>query len=158
MAASDVLRAGAATAYQLRLATVADAAELARLFVELGHPTTADELVHRWPSWQAAGNSAFVAAATAQPGCLLGLLTMHRTDVLHRPRPVGRITSLVVDARHRGAGIGRALVAAAEAALAAAGCGLVEVTSNLRRMAAHAFYEHLGYERTSYRFARTVAP
>ena len=44
--------------------------------------------------------------------------------VLHRPRSVGRITSLVVDTSERGTRIGRALVAAAEETLASAGCGL----------------------------------
>lgn len=145
-----------APAFSIRLARPDDAPELARLVTELGHPTTAAELAARWPGWSAAGNVALVAVAGLFPGRLLGMSMLHRTDVLHRPRPIGRISALVVDARHQGTGIGRALVAASEAYHAAAGCGLVEVTSNLRRSAAHAFYEHLDYERTSFRFARSV--
>lgn len=141
-------------AFSIRLAVPADAAELARLFTELGHATTAEAVTARWPSWHADGNTAIVAAA--DDGTLLGVATLHRTEVLHRPRPVGRITALVVDAQCRGAGIGKTLVAACEGEHAAAGCGLLEVTSNLRRGEAHRFYEHLGYERTSYRFAKTL--
>ena len=63
---------------------------------------------------------------------------------------------LVVAERERGKGTGAALVAAVEARLKAAGCGLVEVTSNRKRQRAHAFYERLGYERTSYRFGKQL--
>jgi GNAT superfamily N-acetyltransferase len=71
---------------------------------------------------------------------------------------VGRITALFVDDASRGQGIGRALVEAAEAHLAGTGCGLLEVTSNLRLVDAHAFYARLGYERTSVRFAKPLVP
>ena len=141
---------------QLRPATPSDVPELARLLTLLGHPTTPAEIAAAWAEWAAAGNAALVAARP--DGTLAGLATLHHMRVLHRPRPVGRITSLVVDEAERGEGIGRALVAAAERQLAGAGCGLLEVTSNLRRRDAHAFYEHLGYERTSARFAKVLEP
>ena len=48
------------------------------------------------------------------------------------------------------------LVEAAEAQLKKAGCQIVEVTSNDRRAAAHAFYRHMGYERTSMRFMKKL--
>jgi GNAT superfamily N-acetyltransferase len=96
--------------------------------------------------------------AARADGTLAGAVTLHQMIVLHRLRPVGRITALVVDAPDRGRGIGRALVAAAEAALARSGCGLLEITSNVRLAEAHAFYEHLGYERTSFRFAKVLVP
>lgn len=64
--------------------------------------------------------------------------------------PVGRISILAVAETSRGRGIGGLLVEAAAARLKAAGCGLLEVTSNMKRVRAHAFYEKLGFERTSY--------
>lgn len=140
----------------VRAATAHDAAEIARLLTLLGHPTEAGTVAARWAEWAAAGNTALVAARP--DGTLAGVATLHQMTVLHRPRPVGRITALVVDTAARGQGLGRALVAAAEAALAADGCGLLEVTSNVRRTDAHAFYEQLGYERTSLRFAKPLAP
>ncbi len=63
---------------------------------------------------------------------------------------------MVVAEQARGQGVGSALVAEAEARLKAAGCGLIEVTSNAKRLRAHAFYERLGYDRTSHRFAKQL--
>lgn len=140
----------------IRQATVRDAAELARLLTQLGHPTDAARIEAFWDAWAAEGNAAYVAEG--EGGALAGVITTHRMLVLHRPHPVGRVTSLVVEESLRGQGIGRALMAAAERALREAGCGLVEITSNVKRADAHAFYESLGYERTSVRMARAVTP
>jgi ribosomal protein S18 acetylase RimI-like enzyme len=79
-----------------------------------------------------------------------------RRVVIHRPAPLGRITALVVAKEAQDLGIGRMLVEAAERWMREKGCKLVEVTSNDRRTAAHAFYRHLGYERTSMRFAKKL--
>ncbi|MBX5461906.1 MAG: GNAT family N-acetyltransferase [Steroidobacteraceae bacterium] len=140
------------TSPTIRRATRADAPELERLFGMLGYPIRSDSILARWAEWEAAGNIALVA--DRQDGTLAGVITLHHTHVLHRERPVGRISALVVDASVRGRGIGRSLVAAAEVILTEAGCEVIEVTSNMRRTDAHAFYERLGYERTSYKFAK----
>lgn len=140
--------------YPIRLAIEADAPELARLFTLLGHPTKADTIVALWQDWQSEGNHALVSEKP--DGTLAGVVTLHQMTVLHRLHPVGRITSLVVDEQSRQKGIGRALVAAAEASLTRSGCGLLEITSNLRLVEAHAFYEHLGYKRTSIRLAKVL--
>ena len=87
-------------------------------------------------------------------GTVLGCLTWHVIPVLHRPTPVGRITMLIVTANSRGRGVGKVLVEAAETRLLERGCSLIEVTSNLRLIDAHRFYERLGYEQTSLRFAK----
>lgn len=151
------MEAPARAPHPVRAAAVSDASELARLLTLLGHPTAAEDITQRWSDWHTAGNSALVVPAAV--GGLAAAVTLHRMTVLHRPHPVGRITALIVDEPGRGRGMGRTLVGAAEAALAEAGCGLLEITSNVRFALAHTFYEHLGYQRTSVRFAKTlVAP
>ena len=137
----------------IRAATAADVPELARLLGVLGYPTDEGVLAARLAAFEGAGETVLVAA---QRDRLLGAVTLHVTPVLHRAGPVGRLTALVVDAGTRGRGVGRALVMAAEERLTARGCVLIEVTSNRRRVDAHAFYERLGYAATSLRFAKTV--
>jgi ribosomal protein S18 acetylase RimI-like enzyme len=136
----------------IREAQPKDAAALAGLIVELGYEVTAGEVRSRMAMLRKAGRPPLVAVR----GDLIGCLTWHVTPVLHRPKPVGRITMMVVAEAARGQGIGTALVDTALERLRDKGCGLVEVTSNTKRMRAHGFYERLGFERTSYRFAKAL--
>ena len=129
-----------------------DADALAALVVALGYDVTAAEVRKRLAILKKAAHHVLIADRDG----VTGVLTTSTTLTLHRPRPVGRISMMVVAEAARGHGIGAALVAEAEARLKAAGCGLVEVTSNAKRLRAHAFYERLGYVRTSHRFAKQL--
>ena len=88
---------------------------------------------------------------------MVGCLSFAMMRVIHRLAPVGRISMLVVARTCRARGMGRMLVEAAEAELARRGCGVIEVTSNEELVQAHAFYQRLGYRRTSFRFAKDLA-
>ena len=139
--------------HEIRPARPEDAPALERLLGELGFPTPAATVAIRLSALLEASEIVLVALCDRE---VVGLLTGHVTPVLHRPTPVGRITALVVAERVRNQGIGRALVVAAERTLSDRGCGLVEVTSNRRLTAAHAFYERIGYEVTSVRFKKEI--
>lgn len=134
----------------LRDARPRDAEAIAALIAALGYEVVAADVRRRLAALAKAGQEVVVAEKDG----VVGVLTTSMMIVLHRPKPVGRISMLVVAEAVRGGGIGGALVAEAERRLAARGCGLVEVTSNRKRLRAHAFYEKLGYERTSFRFAK----
>lgn len=67
-------------------------------------------------------------------------------------RPSGIVEDVVVDAEYRGQGIGQVMMDHARDLCRAAGCYKLTLSSNLRREAAHRFYESLGYEKHGYSF------
>jgi GNAT superfamily N-acetyltransferase len=56
------------------------------------------------------------------------------------------VEAVRVRADLRSRGIGEALMALAERRAKAAGCGLIQLTTDRKRLAAHRFYERIGYE------------
>jgi GNAT superfamily N-acetyltransferase len=137
----------------LRAAKPSDAKVIAELIEYLGHEIDEKSVRKNITKLAKAGEAPLVATIDK---AVVGLCGVHRMVTVHRPAPVGRINALVVAKEAQDLGIGRMLVEAAEQFLKKAGCQLVEVTSNDRRAAAHAFYRHLGYERSSIRFFKKL--
>ena len=138
---------------KIREAKPSDAPRLVELIKFLGHEI--DEKAVRRNLKELAKTDELPLVATLDKR-VVGMCGVGRRTVIHRTAPLGRITALVVAEEAQGHGIGRKLVTAAEEWMRKAGCKLVEVTSNDRRTAAHAFYRHMGYERTSIRFAKKL--
>lgn len=138
---------------RIRDAKTGDSPRLAELIRELGHEIDEKSVRKNLGKLRKAGEQPLVATLDKN---IVGLCGLHRMVTIHRDAPLGRITILVVTEKAQGHGIGRMLVAAAEDWMRKSGCKLVEVTSNDRRAAAHAFYRHMGYERTSIRFFKKL--
>ena len=138
---------------QIRDAKPSDAARLVELIGELEHEIDEKQVRKNLAALKETGETPLVATLDTK---VVGMCGVGRRVVIHRPAPLGRITALVVTKDAQGHGIGRLLVEAAEKWMRDEGCHLVEVTSNDRRTEAHAFYRHLGYERTSLRFFKKL--
>lgn len=138
---------------KLRDAKPADADALVKLAALLDHPTDAKSMKKRIGRLIKDRLPPIVATFDKQ---VVGLCGIDAMVAIHRDQPVGRINILVVAKEARKQGIARMLVEAAEAYLKRLGCGMVEVTSNDRLAPAHAFYRHMGYERTSIRFCKKL--
>ena len=138
---------------KLRDAKPGDAARLVELIHELGHEVSEKQVRKNLAALKKAGETPIVATLDKK---VIGLVGMHRMVTVHRPAPVGRIPVLVVAKEAQGLGLGRMLVDAVEQWCRKKGCQLIEVTSNDRRAAAHAFYRHMGYERSSIRFFKKL--
>jgi len=68
----------------------------------------------------------------------------------------GQIEGVRVATGERGGGIGQAFIDWAIEQCRDRGCGLVQLTSDKRRPAAHSFYETLGFEATHEGFKRSL--
>lgn len=138
---------------KIREAKPSDAPDLVKLIALLDHDVDAKGVRKRMT---ALGKQKLPQLVATLDKKVVGLVGIHAMVAIHRDQSVGRITILVVDEKARGRGIGGSLTEVAEKLLKKLGCGLVEVTSNDRLAKAHAFYRHLGYERTSMRFMKKL--
>lgn len=138
---------------KIRDAKPADAPRLVELIRFLGHEIDEKSVRRNLTALKKTDETPLVATLGKE---VVGLCGVAAQPMIHRDSPIGRISPLVVDGKAQGHGIGRLLVEAAEDWCRKRGCKLIEVTSNDRRTAAHAFYRHMGYERTSMRFAKTL--
>jgi ribosomal protein S18 acetylase RimI-like enzyme len=119
----------------------------------LGHEIDEKALRKNLKALKKSGELPFVATLGKK---IVGMCGVGARTVVSRPAPLGRITTMVVDKEAQDQGIGRLLVQAAEEWIRKRGCMLIEVTSADGRSGAHAFYRHLGYERTGIRFAKKL--
>ena len=139
---------------KLRDAKPADSARLAQMiWDDLGHDISEQQVRKNLAALRKVGETPIVVTLEKE---VVGMIGLHRMVTIHRPAPVGRIPILVVAKEAQGHGLGRMLVDAAEQWCRQKGCQIIEVTSNDRRAAAHAFYRHMGYERTSIRFFKKL--
>ena len=138
---------------EVREAKTSDVPRLVELIHELGHEIDEKHVRKNLKALQKTGEAPLVATLDKK---IVGMCGVGARVVIHRPAPLGRITALVVAKDAQRHGIGRMLVEAAEHWMRKRGCQLVEVTSNDRRAEAHAFYRHLGYERSSIRFFKKL--
>jgi GNAT superfamily N-acetyltransferase len=138
---------------KLREAKLSDVPSLVELIHELGHEIDEKSVTKNLKLLKKTDEVPLVATLDKR---VVGLCGVSRRVVIHRSAPLGRITVLVVSQSAQGRGIGRMLVEAAEEWMRKGGCKIVEVTSNDRRPAAHAFYRHMGFERSSIRFFKKL--
>lgn len=127
----------------IRIATVADAEEIAQLSGQLGYPSTAEEAVERLQAVNRHAEHAVYVAETN--GRLVGWIHVFSRPSLST-EPSAEVAGLVVDEHCRSRGVGEALMRQAERWAKEQGCRTVRLRSNITRLRAHAFYERLGYE------------
>ena len=141
----------------LRTAVQGDAAEIARLAIELGYEARPQDIAQRLPVLLTDDRYS-VVVAEASDGTIAGWVSGERRLSLETGT-FWEITGLVVDSRTRRTGVGRALVRAIETWATEHGAESIRVRSNVVRQESHGFYESTGYSRlkTQHAYAKRLA-
>lgn len=129
-----------------------DGSALAHLFTQLGYPAEGGDVMARLLTPDPASS----VLLACQADKVVGVLVWHRLAPLHVAPAWGLISALVVDEGARGAGVGTALLKGAEEMARAAGCAQLELSSNLKREAAHRFYLAQHYQERPKRFVKLL--
>ena len=102
--------------------------------------------IRQWPN--------FRLLVLLDAGEIVGTYSLLILDKLgKRGTPAGVVEDVAVLPSWQGRGIGRAMMGHAVAECRKAGCYKLALSSNVKRGAAHRFYESLGFERHGYSFA-----
>ncbi len=128
-----------------RPASEEDAALLARLTVQLGCPSTADQIRRRLSSVRDREGHDVVVAE--REGAIVGWIHVFASQRLEADA-FAEIGGLVVDSSLRGKGVGSALLREVEAWALRRGFRSIRVRSNVIRAEAHEFYRKRGYAQT----------
>lgn len=132
-----------ASRVSIRKAKAADASALARLAAQLGYRVSRAETSAALKNIARDRFNDVFVAQDSRLGVVgwIQLFEEHALAGSHRVEVAG----LVVDAECRGAGVGRRLMDFAERWGRKRRCGSVYLRTNVKRAAAHIFYERLGY-------------
>ena len=101
-------------------------------------------------------NDGIFYLVSEEEGEVTGFLSCHGQTLLHHMGKVFEIQELVVKESLRNRKIGELLVRKAEELVKQGGDRFIEVATNIKREAAHRFYDRCGYARTHYKFTKDL--
>jgi GNAT superfamily N-acetyltransferase len=131
---------------EIRPARIEDAAALAVLTSELGHPVAAEAMRQRLDAVLGAPHDGALLVSCTDEDVPVGWIHVGERTLLEADRYC-EIMGLVVDAAYRRQGRAGRLVAAAERWAIERGHRQLRVSSNILRAESHPFYERAGYRR-----------
>lgn len=146
-------------ALRVRRASVADAAQIARLGAQFAPAVGVPQLSACIAVLQVLPEY-YLAVAEQSADRLLGWIQVERRMIVAEASERAEIMGLVVDATARRRGIGTLLVSAAQQWALEARLPQILVRSNVVREASHAFYARLGFSRvkTQHVYVKSLAP
>ena len=120
----------------------------------LNVPTSDEDLRKTYENMQ--GDDRYHTLVAEVGGKVVGLVTMVFVYAIGHPGGYFKVNGLGVKEEYRRKGIGKALLEAAETIAIDSGAPYIGLASGFSREDAHAFYERLGYKKTSYWFRKKL--
>ncbi|MGM1046182.1 MAG: GNAT family N-acetyltransferase [Bacillota bacterium] len=133
-----------------------DLESVTSLLRELNYPTTLNVMRERMETMEC--NPLHCNMIAELDGKVVGMMMLRQVKSFVRTEPVTQITSLIVTSSCRSQGIGKRLVRGAETWGKQQGSDLLFLTSGNREglAPAHAFFEHIGFEKAGYQFVKQL--
>lgn len=130
---------------KIRKVALCDVKALLPLMAQLGYPITQEQLIARLALYQGYNDAAWVGLNEDK---IIGAIAVHVYDLFHCTERYAKIVSLVVDEPFRRLGVGKQLLDHAERYAREKDCGVLELTSSLKRLkyGSHDFYDSHGYK------------
>jgi GNAT superfamily N-acetyltransferase len=160
-----VPRGTTANRMAVRPVRIEDAEALARLSLQLGYPSSREEVERRLSALLNQPEHIVLVAEThnaqARRAGLQVVAWVHAfVERTVESDPTVEIGGLAVDEAWRGRGVGQLLMEHAEHCALCVMCPTITVRSNTVRRRAHAFYQRLGYTvvKSQRVFRKTIAP
>ncbi|KRE40011.1 hypothetical protein ASG81_19015 [Paenibacillus sp. Soil522] len=133
-----------------------DLIAMTALMLDLGYPTTAEQMRSRMGIIETLPGSYTYLAALE--GKVVGMIGIRQIYSYEEDGFVTQISLLVTKKEYEFQGIGTSLVRFAEAWALERHSGMLYLTSGMKpeRIRAHKFYKSLGFETTGYRFVKKL--
>ncbi|MEE1981177.1 GNAT family N-acetyltransferase [Shewanella xiamenensis] len=139
-------------AISIRQAQIADHNAMTALLLQLGYSATEAQL-HQYLDDPKRSDEIYLAESE---GVVVGLISLIFFDYFPSQQHICRITALVVTEASRGLGVGTQLIDFAKSRASERGCRQLEVTTSMRREQTQAYYESIGFEKTSFRYIQAI--
>ncbi|MDD2838981.1 MAG: GNAT family N-acetyltransferase [Sulfuricurvum sp.] len=137
-------------AFSVRKPVSSDLDRISNLLNQLGYNPQIDQIKD---SIDSTSGEVYVAE---ESGIVIGLMSLIYFDYFPTVQKICRITAIVVEETQRSQGIGLKLIEFAESESKKRKCVGLEITTSTKRHETHAYYEKLGFDKTSFRYYKSL--
>ena len=138
---------------EIRQAQINDTRSISNLLAQLGYDTAVSKTEMLISKSLNGDNNIYVGLLD---GSVVGVISFIYFDYFPSAEKLCRITAIVVDEEVRGSGIGSKLINYVKLKALGEKCNMLEVTTSLRREKTQAYYESIGFQKTSYKYVQRL--